>query len=180
MSLSNATFYTQFITAFNAFCSLNPNGTPKVDASGVPVPSVGNYPAEFASSYRAYTLTGQVLGATHGAENIGIIESWLNGPDTTVSSFAQALAAYWSTVLTVPGAPAHGGTSVVSVTNNAASLVSAFEASLNATATENVIEPIFSTFLNNVKNIALSQVVWTVVELMPPTNTPTPFMETIS
>jgi hypothetical protein len=180
MALSQSAFYANFIDQFNGFCSLNTDGTPKVDGNGVPVPSQGTYPAPFANAYKTYTLTGQVLGAQHGSQNESILSSWLSGPVTGTEEFAQVLANYWATVLIVPGAPAHGGTSVVSVTNDAASKVSAFVAALNATYTTNSVEPIFSSFLENVKNIALSQVTWFVTELMPPSSSPTVFQEKIT
>lgn len=167
MALDKTTFQNLFEAPFNAFCSLNQDGTPKLDAEGLPVPSVGDYASAFASSYHAYSLTGQVLGAEHGTEQPAIIQSFMSAGVHSITGFAQALANYWATVLLTPGIPSHGGLAVALVTNDAAAQASAFMSALSATITDTRVTPLFDTFLSNIESIALPAITWYVTETFP-------------
>lgn len=134
------------------------------DDSGNIVPPIGDFPLEYSLAYEKYSLTGQVLGAVHGVQQPQIIETFLRSFTASVREFAVALANYWSTVLIVPGAPAHGGVSVVSVVNDAASKVSSFEAAITASLTTDYKYPVMVHFIENVESIALPDVTWTVTE----------------
>ena len=142
-----------------------------LDASGNPIPSppTGDFPANWATAYDTYAAGGEVPGAQNQGGNKIIIEAFLRGlvSKDNVIEFAEVLANYWATVAVIPGAPAHGGTSVISVTNDAASKVGLFESAIRASITESRSEPFFQHFIENVQNIAVSQVIWSVTEDTP-------------
>lgn len=152
-----------------------------IDADGQPTGAApsGTFPADFATAYDDYAALGIVLGADNTGGNKSFIETALeNGVDT--AGLAQAFADYWATVALDPGDPAHGGTAVVSVVNDAATKVALFEAAISASITDVESKPWFSVFVNNIQTMAVSTIVWTVTELMPPAATPTPFPEVIA
>ena len=138
-----------------------------IDASG--------YPDMFATEYDNYAKAGIVPGAATGAEDKTIIETALRSYTTvsppssyiTVTTLATAFANYWSTVLVTPGAPAHGGTVVISVVNDAMAKVSLFEEAIWASLTSSRSEPFFYNFINNIERIAVSSIIWSVTELIP-------------
>ena len=67
----------------------------------------------------------------------------------------------------------------MSVSNNAATLAALFEAAINASITDEDSSPWFETFISNVQDMAVANIVWTVTELIPPA-VPTPFTEVIT
>ena len=144
-------------------------------------PSAGDYPNLFATAYDNYAAQGVVPGAENSGRTPIIIENFLRsglaGSSSPVTDFATALAEYWAAVAVVPGSPAHGGTEVVSVTNDAMSHVSDFEAAITSSLTTSESKPWFENFVQNVETIAVSTIVWTVTELLPPE---TPFTEAIT
>lgn len=175
MSLTPTVFSDSFEAFMNRYMSYSiGSGTPGigdfeaiVDDNGFIVPPVGDFPLEYSLAYEQYSLTGEVLGAVHGNQQPSIIETFMRSFSTSITEFATALANYWATVLIVPGSPAHGGVSVVSVVNDAASWVSAFEAAITASLTTEYKYPVMVHFIENVESIALPNVTWTVTELMP-------------
>lgn len=134
----------------------------------------------FADGYHDYASDGLVLGAISGGGDKSILEAaW--GKTTTVTELATALANYWATVAVVPGVPSHGGISVISVVNNSASLVSSFEAAIQASITQTKSEPFYFKFVDNIEKMAVSSIIWTVTELMPTVPpSPAPFPESIT
>lgn len=175
MSLMPIVFSNELIDDMNAFVSLGSGGLPLTDAPGIVTPGAGDYPSSFASAYEAYSLTGEVLGAIHGdQQRPSIIESYLRTFSTSIIDFATALANYWATVLIVPGPPAHGGISVVSVVNDATDHVSAFASAITASLTQDYKLPIMKHLIDNIESIALPQVTWTVTELIPTGAGPVP------
>lgn len=155
-----------------------------IDASGNPTGAMpaGNYPADFASAYNDYAMAGVVPGAENTGGDASILEAALTSATSspaTITTLATAFANYWATVAIDPGTPAHGGVSVVSVSNNAATLAALFEAAINASITDEDSSPWFETFISNVQDMAVANIVWTVTELIPPA-VPTPFTEVIT
>lgn len=160
---------------FSVSIGLNLDGSTSggnIDGSG--------YPAMFATEYDKYAKEGVVLGADNGAEDKSILQDAL-GKSTTVTELATAFADYWATVFIVPGDPAHGGTAVISVVNDAASKVSLFESAIQESITSSKSEPFFYQFINNIETMAVSSIIWTVTEMMPTTPpSPSSFPETIT
>ena len=152
---------TAIAAAYLLAAGLNQDGTP----SGSP--PAGDYPASFAAGYDDYAKQGVVPGAANTGGDIGILDAVLRSDgNITVTSFAQAFVDYWSTVAVEPGNPVHGGTEVVSVTNNAVSLVSLFEQAIHSSLTTQESKPYFYQFISNLQ-AAVTQIVWTVTEIMP-------------
>lgn len=139
-----------------------------IDSDGNPVqqPPTGDFPSNWAAAYDNYASAGVVPGAINQGGDKSILENFLRGlvSRDNVNEFATALASYWATVAIIPGAPAHGGTSVASVTNDAASKVSFFEAAILASITANRTEPFFQHLILNIQSIAVSQIIWYVTE----------------
>lgn len=180
-------FTSNFYPTFQSFCSLDSDFNVRTKDTGDYVTAVdpsGDFGAVFASSYEKYSVTGTVLGASHGSQDPSLLENFINGLSgaTTVTDLATVFANYWATVAILPGSPAHGGLSVVSVVNDAAAKVSLFEAAITASIGNKINRPFYEEFINNLYNIAVSNIVWTVTELIQvgPSTVPTPFPETIT
>ena len=153
---------------------------PSILANWLEVVSGLDYPAAFADAYDAYAAAGVVLGAANTGGTKSIIEDELRNPGISVATLAQAFADYWATVAVSPGTPAHGGTSVVSVVNNSASLVSAFAAAITASLRATESTPYFEEFISNIEDVVLT-IQWTVTEtILTPSPVPTPFIELIT
>lgn len=144
------------------------------------------YPDDFALGYGKYAMGGMVLGATSTMGDISIISDFLESAKSAgsadVSLFALALAEYWATVSITPGVPSHGGTAVVSVVNNAMAMVGAFQSAIMASMTDKISKPYYFNFVKNIEDMAVSNIIWIVTELIPTPGgpVPTPFPETIS
>lgn len=179
--LTSNIFSQEFDDFMKRYISLDNEFQPIYEGGDIS-PSVGDYPSKFASAYETYSLSGEVLGANHGSQEPSILETFLRSHNTSITQFAMSLADYWSTVLIVPGEPAHGGVQVVQVTNNATSQLSSFESAIRATLTTSLTLPVFSTLINNIEVIALPSVTWTITELMDRGGTLVPehFFETVS
>lgn len=163
--------------AYLLAAGLNGQGEPSGDAP------MGDYPAGFASAYNDYAKDGIVLGAANTGGVSSLIEDFLRGVDGTsdgVDSFAAALANFWATVAIDPGTPAHGGTAVVSVINDATTKTAAFKAAILASYTKEESSPYFSVFINNIEAV-VKTISWTVTEMMPTVPpAPVPYIEVIS
>ncbi len=126
----------------------------------------GNYQQIFADSYHSYSIQGQLSasGGVAGSEVKSIISSFMSGlgGNTTPNALAVVFANYWATCLLVPGAGA------VSVVNDAASKVSAFEAAITSTLTDSDTKPYFQNLISNIQSMALPQITWTVTLTDPP------------
>ena len=172
MALNPLVASSAISTSYLRYAGLNGNGRPNGN------PSTGNYPSSFAAGYKEYAEQGIVLGADNSGGNESIIRAAL-GKNTTVTELATAFANYWATVAVLPGDPAHGGTSVISVVNDATTRVSAFEAAIVASITSTESKPYFFNFVNNIETMAVSTIIWTVTELMS-SGSSSSFPETIS
>lgn len=182
MALDSIVFSDEIIQGYLDFTALDSSGEPITDSDGVPVSGSGDFAQVFTDATEQHSLTGAVPGAVHGSQDTSIVYSYMSGltqPGATVPNFATMLANYWSTVLIVNGAPAHGGVSVVSVVNDAASKVSLFEQAVNSALTQSESKPWFETLATNIESIALPGVTWTVTELMPNGSTQD-FLEVVS
>tara|TARA_B100000700_G_scaffold324914_1_gene432275 strand:- start:83 stop:622 length:540 start_codon:yes stop_codon:yes gene_type:complete len=125
-----------------------------------------NYASRFASAYNDYAKEGEIAGATNEGGDFSMIESALNNIDNTtgaVANLADAFAQYYSNVALIPAEPAHGGNSVSSVTNDAASKASVFESEILSVYTTTQSTPFFLSFIQAIENAA-KQITWTVVE----------------
>lgn len=140
-----------------------------------------DYPSDFADAYDDYATLGVVPGATNAGGTKSLIETAMNSiSGNTIANatiLGTAFANYWATVAIIPGTPAHGGSSVISVVNNAATLSAAFTAAIIASITASSQYPYFETFLDNIEGV-VSTIVWIVTELI--VITPTAFPETIT
>lgn len=171
---------SEIFLALRAIAGLDENG----NAIYIPPPPV-DFPSAWATAYDNYGKAGVVLGAINEGGNKGALESFLRGGvnnnDATITAFAVALATYWADVALIPGDPAHGGTEVVSVTNDAMLHVGAFETAVRSSMTSSRSEPFFQVFVENVQNIGVSAITWTVTEVvLTPAPVPTDFPEKIS
>lgn len=137
------------------------------DDEGNIKPPEGDFPKQYAEAYETYSLEGIVLGALPGLQQPDIIETFMRSFSTSITEFATALANYWFTVLIVPGIPAHGGVSVISVVNDANNWIPSFEAAILASITTDYKYPVMVHLIENIETIALPNVTWTVTELMP-------------
>lgn len=164
--LTPSVFSDQFDSIIKGFLSLDDDLLPITDAEGNAMPSTGDYASGFASSYEAYSLTGVIPGAVHGSQDPSLLENYFRGRSiSTITDFATVLANYWSTVLLVPGAPAHGGDVVSGVTNDAEFRITDFELAISVTLTQQQVLPVFSKFINDVETFALPAVTWYVTEV---------------
>jgi hypothetical protein len=166
MALSPMNGSAMLMTALSKAAAITSDGKPtgaQADTS--------TFPVDFATGYNNYAKAGIIPGAAPGSEQPSIISNFLEGAKSAggadVAEFALALAEYWATVLTSPGAPAHGGMSVISVTNNAILHVDDFEAAIKASMTSSESKPYYFAFVSNVENIAVKKIIWTVTEMMP-------------
>lgn len=177
MALNPAFAATALTAAYKPFAAIGDDGL----ATGQP--STGDYPNLFATAYDNYAAQGVVLGADNSGRSPIILENFLRtglaGASQPVTEFATVLAEYWATVAVQPGTPAHGGTAVVSVSNDAMTHIPEFEAAILASMTATESKPWFENFVQNVETIAVANIIWTVTELLPPA-VPTPFTEAIA
>jgi len=153
-----------------------------IGAEGLPTgtPAIGDFPADFAAAYNAYASAGVVPGAANSGGDVSILEAVLSsGGNITPGIFAQAFADFWATVAIDPGTPAHGGTAVVSVVNNAAALAGTFQSAITASMTSTEQTPWYQHFIANVESMAVSAIVWTITELVGSPPSPANFPEGI-
>lgn len=185
MSVSTSKFVDLIDAAYREMTSTNPDGSPILDSNGYPIgPNEANtFPDQFAQAYHQYSLDGSIPGAQHGSENPSIIANAFRsssvGSRSMIDVLASAFSSYWAGVLVVPSAPAHGGNSVVSVTNNALALQSSFRDEIINSMRDTPSLPNYQNFISNIETVVKS-IVWDVVELMPPNNNPSVFQETLS
>ncbi|MBE0470519.1 MAG: hypothetical protein IBX55_13555 [Methyloprofundus sp.] len=154
-----------------------------IDASGQPAPSTGgNFPQDWAQAYDDYAIAGVVPGAANTGGDKSILESFFSSgvgnSSATITTFAMALADYWATVAVDPGAPAHGGTAVVSVENDAASHIADFETAIVSSMSSDLSTPFFLVMVQNIQTLAVDSIIWSVTELVG--GTPTTFQEVIT
>ena len=179
MSLNPNTLADTLWSVLQDVAALNPDGTPKPKG----VPRTGNYAAGFATALQTYGASGVVPGALNNGGDPSAIQQLLTSKAASktpidVTELALAFAEYWHTVAVEPGEPAHGGTSVVSVTNNALGQVSAFEQAIMTSMTTVEMKPYYLHFIQNLQDIAISSIMWTVIEAFP-TGGPQAFEESI-
>lgn len=155
-----------------------------LDAEGKPAPDApaGDYVIDWPSAYDTYAEQGIVLGADNSGGNTAILTEFFRGgvgnDAATITRFATALAEYWSTVAVSPGIPAHGGSVVISVSNSAMACIQDFEAAILASLSSVESKPYWLHFIENVQNIAVSKIIWTVTELVG--GSPATFSEVIA
>lgn len=162
--LNPATASYAITDAYLLAASINSDGTPTGN------PPQGDYPAAFSQSIDDYAQEGLVPGAVNTGGDASIIENFMRNIDGTaagVQAFALALASYWATVAVTPGAPAHGGTAVVSVVNDAMAHVADFAAAISASITSSEQTPYFQHLIANIETMAVKKIIWTVTEMMP-------------
>ncbi|MBE0505907.1 MAG: hypothetical protein IBX50_04195 [Marinospirillum sp.] len=144
-----------------------------IDASGKPAPGIpsGDFPLNWSAAYSTYAADGVVLGADNNGGDAGILEAFFKSgfpnSSATITLFATALAEYWSTIAVLPNIPSHGGISVISVSNDSMTFIPLFEAAIIASMSSVEKTPSFMDIIENIETIAVSQITWTVTELMP-------------
>lgn len=161
MPLILETFSVPMTNNYHVITNLDSNSEP----NGWGVPDNPSYGIMFANNYDAYVQGGIVQGATNDGRKKEILISFFNSfpSQTTDNAFAVALASYWATVALIPGPPGYGG-APVSVTNDAMSLVSDFEAAIKASYRTSLSVPYYAVFIGNIESMAVSKIKWTVTE----------------
>ena len=134
---------------------------------------------EFATAYDSYAKGGTLLGAdlTQGG-TLSLLQAGFVTDNTsaTIDRFAQAICDYWVSN-NATGTPAHGGTSVQSVT--IVPDVPAMRSAIQSLVTDQErVDPY--RFFMATQEAVVNTFVCTIVELLPPNHTPTPLTETIS
>lgn len=148
----------QLWSALQLAASLNSNGTPVVDSEDKPVyANYQTYPNNFANGYNNYALDGVVAGAVNEGGNKGALSDFLITGGTP-SQFAVALATFWADVALIPD------TGTESITNDAMSKVSDFEAAIRASMTTEEKKPYFLHFVVNIENV-VKTIIWTVTKI---------------
>jgi hypothetical protein len=136
------------------------------EVTATPPPMPNNFASRLATAYNNYVKDGEVLGAVNEGGNPSILEaafSALDNSSTSVDNLAAAFASFYSEVAIINGDPAHGGSTVISVENDAASRQSDFKAAIDSTYTQSEVPPPFSTFIQNIESAA-KQIIWSVEE----------------
>ena len=145
-----------------------------------PLLSPADVGAEMAAAYFAYSIEGTLAGGDLSVGgDLSILEAAFVSDNTSasVARLAHGICDYWSTC-TTPGAPAHGGTAVQSVTINGAAMYSAMTAAIN-NFMANPSPPGFAG-LYAATEAVVNTIPCVIVELIPPFATPTPFPEFIT
>jgi hypothetical protein len=136
---------------------------------------------KLAQVYLEYSKGATVPGADMSAGgDVSILEDafLVSDPASQVAKLAAGICNYWTTFAT-PGAPAHGGTAVVSVTVAGATMIPAMAAAIQSLVTDQEVSSPFVKFFQITETVVKTIPV-TVVELIPGAPpTPTPFPEAI-
>lgn len=113
--------------------------------------------------------------------DISILKSAFEVLDSSlqVDKLATGLCNYWATCGT-PGMPAHGGTSVVSVTIPGPAVMAAMKAAIQSLVTTSKVDRPFEKFFSTTDNVvkAIPCIVTEVIPGTPPV--PTPFPDFLS
>lgn len=150
-----------------------------------PPPPPVDIPAVWAEEYNSYAKMGVIPGAENtGSNTAGIeaaIRAGVNNNEDEIKELALVMLRFWYILAVTPSDPAHGGTEVVSVTNDAMLHVGAFETAVRSSMTSSRSEPFFQVFVENVQNIGVAAITWVVTEVvLTPAPVPTDFPEKIS
>ncbi len=150
--------------------------------NGEPITPQSDMAKQFATAYHNYAKAATLPGADCTAGGIlSILESAFISDNTaaTIDRIALGLCNYWSSFIT-PGAPAHGGISVVSVVVNGAVVFAAMKAAVTALVT-NQLKPDGWIDFYNATEAVVRTIPCVITEIIPGTPpVPTPFPETIS
>ena len=149
-----------------------------------------DYGKNFADAYNDYAMLGIVLGTTNaGGQKDILVSAWNSfvggsGSAANISTLATALSTYWATVCdqTQIGPPSHGGISVVSSVNDAATKAPLFIAAITSVITDSASTPPFEDFIGALESVS-STIIWLITELIPaPPGAPVPiiFPETMT
>lgn len=165
MALNPTVAATGMTTALKKAASL------KEDENGTLVDTGEKYDnstfaADFAGAYNEYVMGGMVPGTVNSGGDVSILEAALDGKETSPAKLGLAFANYWNTVCVTPGAPMHGGVSVVSSINNATSLASAFTSAIQASLTTKESKPYYLKFVQNIETMAVLKIQWTITEMV--------------
>lgn len=136
--------------------------------------------SELAQAYLDYSVTGILLGAdlsSGGIKSILDVGFISDNTPTTIDNIASAICGYWSSIDKV-GLPAHGGTSVSSVVIDGNSKLSEMKTAIEDSITD-IAAGGWTDFYNNTQAV-VKTIPCSITELMPPTNSPQVFMETIT
>lgn len=112
------------------------------------------------NAYNSYMLTGALDqgGAVAGSEQPNIIGSFFSSltQNTTPEAFGTMMCNYWATCFLIPT----GNT--ISVTNDASAQVTNFVQAVSSSITTTETTPYFLQAIQNIQNIALPTITWTV------------------
>jgi len=137
---------------------------------------------ELAEAYHAYAREGTLPGANLAiGGTLSILESAFVATNDAgmPAQLAQGICDYWATNIAL-GVPAHGGTSVVSVQVNAALVLAAMTAAVQALITDAAVPDAWQKFFEETEAV-VSTIPCIVTEMMPGSPPfPQAFPETIS
>lgn len=137
-------------------------------------PYTGSLGSAWASACLSWSTAGVLSGGggVAGSEDGSIIQAYIDSltGNSNPSDMATVFADYWATCLLIPSGSATG------VVNNASSQVAAFESAITASITTVDSQPYFQALFQNIQDIALPTITWTVTRSSAPTTT----LETVS
>jgi len=137
---------------------------------------------DFAAAYHDYAKSSILPGADMSAGGtLSILESAFVSDNTSgmAAQIAQGICDYWSS-FAVPGVPAHGGTSVVSVVVDGASVIAAMTAAVQSLITDVEQADGWLNLYQDTEAV-VKTIPCVITEMIPGTPpVPTPFPETIS
>ena len=134
---------------------------------------------ELADAYDTYAKEGTLPGAdltTGGTKSLLEAGFISDNTSATIDRIAEGICDYWISNNT-PGTPAHGGTSVVSVTIDANSKLADMKAAIAALVTDEPVSGFMDVFYQATQDV-VKTIPCTIVEMI--SRTPTPFEETIT
>jgi len=150
--------------------------------NGEEIKSPTDIAKDFALAYHDYAKSATLPGADCTAGGtLSLLESAFISDNTpaTITKIAQGLCNYWSSFIT-PGAPAHGGTSVVSVVVNGSAVLAPMIAAAQALVTDQSKPDGWLDFYNATQNV-VKTIPCVITEIIPGTPpVPTPFPEFIT
>lgn len=190
MSLSPSKAAELLLQAIAEYAYMNSEGEPEYDEDGnllihQNTLNISDYAHDFSVAYHDYASDGEVLGAESGDGDKSILYEMIiqcaeygSVDEGVITIIAEGFADYWSTACVTPGEPAHGGVSVVSISNDSSSKVSEYYSAIVNSYRDEYETPFYLHFISNVESV-VKQVIWKVTELMSDGSTQT-FNENIT
>jgi len=146
----------------------------------MPIKSNADIAKDLAAAYHGYAQQATLPGADCSAGGtLALLEAAFitDNSGLVPGNIAQGICDYWSSI-TATGAPAHGGTAVVSVAINGGAVLASMVAAITGVITTAAVPDAWLAFYQATESV-VKTIPCTITELMPPSGTPTPFAEVI-